>query len=177
MFWTLLTVIIAGLAGGGIGLALRHLSRKRLPQGVVPVAAGLCMILATIGQEYGWYDGVRRTMPEDLVVISTREQQSWYQPWTFVQPWVRGFISYSPSETVETAAGSGLLAVQLRLQERWQPQMVRPALVDCANNRWTDLTASMQFTETGHPVEAIWREDQGEDPILRAVCGGETAGN
>ena len=175
MFWTLVTVIIAGFAGAGIGLVLRHLSRKRLPQGVVPVAAGLCMILATIGQEYGWYDGVRSTMPADLVVISTREQQSWYQPWTFVRPWVRGFIGYSPAETRETAPGSGLLAVQLRLQERWQPQMVRPALVDCANNRWTDLTASMVFTETGHPMEAIWREDPGDDPILRAVCGGETA--
>ncbi len=175
MFWTLVTVIIAGFAGAGIGLVLRHLSRKRLPQGVIPVSMGLCMILATIGQEYGWYDGARSTMPADLVIISTRDQQNWYQPWTYVHPWVRGFISYSPSETVETAEGSGLLAVQLRLQERWQPQMVRPALIDCANSRWTDLTAAMQFTETGHPVEAIWREGQTDDPILSAICGGETA--
>jgi hypothetical protein len=116
-------------------------------------------------------------MPADLVIISTREQQAWYQPWTFVQPWVRGFISYSPSETRETAEGSGLLVAQLRLQERWQPQMIRPALVDCGNRRWTDLTGSMEFTDTGHPVEAIWREDQGDDPILTTICGGETAEN
>lgn len=175
MFWTLVTVIIAGFAGAGIGLALRHLSRKRLPHGVIPISIGLCMLAAAVGQEYGWYDGARSTMPEDLVVISTREQQAWYQPWTFVQPWVRGFISYAPSEARETAQGSGLLVVQLRLQERWNPQMIRPALIDCGNRRWTDLTASMEFTETGHPVEATWREDQGDDPILNTICGGETA--
>jgi PAS domain-containing protein len=70
-------------------------------------------------------------MAPDLVIISQREQQAWYQPWTFVQPWVRGFIGYSPSETVETAEGSGIYVVQLRRQERWQPQIVLPNLVDC----------------------------------------------
>jgi hypothetical protein len=176
MFWTLITVFISGFAGAGVGLVLRHLSRNRLPKGVIPVAAGIAMIAATIAQEYAWEDGVRRTMPADLVTVSTREQQAWYQPWTFIRPWVRGFISFSPAETVETAPGSGLLAVQLRLQERWQPQMIRPALVDCANARWTDITPAMAFTEDGFPVEAIWRETGAEDPVIRAVCGGETAG-
>ena len=57
------------------------------------------------------------------MIVSEREQQAWYQPWTFVRPWVRGFIGYSPSETVETAEGSGIYVVQLRGQERWQPQV------------------------------------------------------
>ena len=175
MFWTLVTVFISGFAGAGVGLALRHLSRNRLPKGVIPVVAGLAMLAATIAQEYAWEDGVRSTMAEDLVIVSTREQQAWYQPWTYIRPWTRGFIGFSPAETVETAPGSGLLAVQLRLQERWQPQMVRPALVDCANARWTDITPAMTFTETGQPAEAIWRETGPEDPIIRAVCGRETA--
>ena len=170
MFWTLVTVFFAGFAGAGIGLVLRHLTRNRVPKGIIPVCAGLTMILATIGQEYGWYNGARSTMAADLVVISTREQQNWYQPWTFMQPWVRGFISFSPSETVETAAGSGLFAVQLRLQERWQPQMIRPALFDCAGARWTDLNADMIFDAAGQPVDAIWREEADDDVIFAAIC-------
>ena len=69
MFWTLVTVFFAGFAGAGIGLVLRHLTRNRVPKGIIPVCAGLTMILATIGQEYGWYNGARSTMAADLVVI------------------------------------------------------------------------------------------------------------
>ncbi|MGP1357893.1 hypothetical protein [Roseicyclus sp.] len=175
MFWMLVTTFVAGFAGAGVGLALRALTRKRLPKGIIPVCAGLAMIVATIGQEYGWYEGVRRTMPADLVVLSTREQQAWYQPWTFVQPWVKGFIGFSPAETVETAEGSGFHAVQLRVQERWNPQTVVPALVDCGEGRWADLTPDMTFSETGEPTGAAWRPADPEFPIVSAVCGGGTA--
>mgnify|MGYP006929330699 CR=1 FL=1 len=43
MFWTLLTAFVAGFAGAGTGFALRHLSRNRLPKGIIPVAAGLAI--------------------------------------------------------------------------------------------------------------------------------------
>lgn len=174
MFWMLVTALFAGLAGAGIGLVLRKASRGRLPAGTVPVAAGITMIVATVGLEYGWYDGVRATMADDLVVLSTREQQAWYQPWTFVQPWVRGFIGYSPSETVATAPGTEIFAVQLRMQERWQPQTVLPVVVDCTQGRWADITPEMDFTEDGQPTDAQWRPSDPAFPIVEAVCEGGT---
>lgn len=170
MFWALLTAIVAGFAGAGIGLGLRALSRKRLPLGVVPVAAGLAMIAATVGTEYGWYPNVVRTMAPDLVVISQREQQAWYQPWTYVRPWTRGFIGFSPSETVETADGSGIYVVQLRRQERWQPQMVLPNLVDCEMNRRAEIRPETTFNDAGEPQGVAWLDVGSEDPILSAVC-------
>jgi hypothetical protein len=176
MFWTLVSVFISGFAGAGIGLLLRQITRKRLPKGIVPICAGLTMIAATVAMEYQWADGMRSTMPQDLVIVSTREQQAWYQPWTYIQPWVRGFISYSPAETVETAEGSGIFAVQLRIQERWQPQIIRPVVVDCGAGRWSDLTPGMSFGETGDPQGANWIETGPDDPIVSAVCTGESAG-
>jgi len=177
MIWTLLTVFFAGFAGAGIGFLLRNITRNRLPKGAIPVCAGLTMIVATVSLEYGWQNGVRATMADDLVIISTREQQSWYQPWTLIRPWVRGFISYSPAETVETAEGSGILAVQLRLQERWQPQIVSPALVDCDGARWTDLNANTRFTDEGAPIAVTWRPENPEFPVIATVCGREAAGS
>jgi len=171
MFWTLVTAVFAGLTGAGVGLALRHLSRKRLPKGIIPVAAGLGMITATIALEYGWYENVLDTMATDTVVISERQQQAWYQPWTYARPWVRGFVSFSPSETVETADGSGILAVQIRLQERWQPEVVRPILVDCENARRASLTPQTEFDDDGRPIAADWFEAGRSDPIIEAVCG------
>jgi hypothetical protein len=175
MFWSLVTAIFAGFAGAGIGLVLRHLTRQRLPKGIIPVCAGLAMLAATVSLEYSWQDGTRATMPSDLVIISTREQQAWYQPWTLIRPWVRGYISFAPSENAQTAPGSGITVVQLRIQERWQPQVIRPALVDCANARWADLDPSTEFDAAGQPINAAWRETGPTDPIVTAVCGGETA--
>ena len=175
MFWTLLTAFVAGFAGAGTGFALRHLSGKRLPKGIIPVAAGIAMIAATVGLEYGWARNVLDTLPEDTQVISERTQQAWYQPWTYLSPWVRGFIAHSPSETVETATGSGVLAVQIRIHERWQPEVIRPILVDCGNSRRADVNAETQFTDDGQPTNATWREVEASDPILQSVCGGGAA--
>ena len=177
MFWTLLTAFVAGFAGAGVGLALRHLSRQRLPKGIIPVSAGLAMIVATVGLEYGWYSNVLDTMPADTVVISERTQQAWYQPWTFVNPWVRGFIAHSPSESVETADSSGILAVQVRIHERWQPEVVMPILVDCANTRRAEVNAETDFTADGQPTNATWLVVEATDPILHSVCRGGQSTN
>lgn len=175
MFWSLVTAIFAGFAGAGIGLVLRNLTRQRLPKGIIPVCAGLAMLASTVALEYGWANGTRATMPSDLVIVSTRQQQAWYQPWTLIRPWVRGYIGFAPSENAETAPGSGITVVQLRIQERWQPQIIRPALVDCANARWADLDPGTQLDETGQPIDAAWRETGPADPLVSAVCGPEAA--
>jgi hypothetical protein len=41
MFWALLTALVAGVAGAGIGLGLRTLTRKRLPKGIIPICWAL----------------------------------------------------------------------------------------------------------------------------------------
>jgi hypothetical protein len=175
MFWALLTALVAGFAGAGIGMGLRAMTRKRLPLGVIPVSAGIAMLAATVATEYGWYPNVLRTMAPDLVIISQREQQAWYQPWTFVQPWVRGFIGYSPAETIETAEGSGIFVVQLRRQERWQPQMVLPNIVDCDTGRRAEILPDTAFSDTGEPTNVTWRDVSADDPILSTVCDGGAA--
>jgi hypothetical protein len=175
MIWVLLTAIVAAFAGAGIGLLLRNLSRKRLPTGVIPVCAGLAMLVATIGTEYGWYPNVVDTMAPDLVIITERQQQAWYQPWTFVRPWVRGFVSFSPDETAETAEGSGIYLVQVRIQERWQPQIVLPNLVDCDGARRAEARPETTFSDAGEPIGVTWLDVPPDDPILNAVCSGGAA--
>ncbi len=173
MIWTLIAVLFAGMAGAGIGLALRKLSGNRLPGGLPPVLAGVLMLVATVGQEYAWYPNNLDDLPADVVVLSEREQQAAWQPWTYVQPWVRGFIAFSPAETVETAEASGIFAVQVHMRERWQPEIIRPVLVDCTGMRRGDMTEATVFGADGQPEGVTWREAGPDDPVVDAVCTAE----
>jgi hypothetical protein len=76
---------------------------------------------------------------------------------------------------METAEGSDIFVVQIRRQERWQPQMVLPNLVDCAGNRRAEIVPDTEFDETGEPTNAAWLDVPADDPILSAVCDGGAA--
>lgn len=171
MFLTLVATVFAGLAGAGIAMLLRRASGGRLPKWLTPVGAGAAMLAATISQEYSWYQATLDAMPDDTVVIVEREQQAWWQPWTFVQPFVQAFIAFQPSETTETAAGSGILVAQTQIRERWQPGVVKPVLVDCGGNRRAELFPTTEFDEEGHPTNADWLTVPEDDALIRAVCG------
>lgn len=171
MLWTLIAVAFAGVAGAGIGVGLRKLSRGRLPGGLPPVLAGVCMLIATIGQEYAWYPNNLDDLPADAVVLSERQQQAGWQPWTYIRPWVRGFIAFSPGEAVETVEGSGIYVIQAHLRERWQPEIIRPVLVDCNAIMRADVGPDTTFDDAGMPVDAVWaRSDGPEDAIATPAC-------
>lgn len=170
MLWTLISVILAGAAGAGIGVALRKMSGNRLPGGLPPVLAGVLMLVATVGQEYAWYPNNLNDLPTDAVVLSEREQQAAWQPWTYISPWVRGFVAYSPSEMVETAENSGMFVIQVHLRERWQPGIIRPVLVDCTTFRRGDVSAETVFDDAGQPDGVDWVGRGLDDPVISAVC-------
>ncbi|MEJ6392646.1 hypothetical protein V8J82_05215 [Gymnodinialimonas sp. 2305UL16-5] len=170
MFWTLIAAVFSGLAGAGIAMALRKLSGNRLPKGIMPVFAGIAMIAGTVAQEYSWFPNNLDDLPPDAVVLSTREQQAVYQPWTYVQPWVRGFIAFAPSETVETMEGSEVYVIQAHIRERWQPAIIRPVLVDCARELRFDIAADTTFDDEGRPEGLSPVGDGPDDPVIPSVC-------
>jgi len=172
MFLTLIAVFIAGLGGAGIAMALRKLTRLDLPGWLTPVAAGGAMLFATVSMEYSWAGATLDTMPADSVVVSERLQQVWWQPWTFVRPWAKGFISFSPSEVRETAENSGILVVQTQLRERWQPGLVKPILVDCDGLRRAEILPETAFDADGQPTNANWFTVGADDALLAPVCNG-----
>ena len=173
MFWTMLAALFAGLGGAGIGMGLRKLSGNRLPKWVTPVSAGAMMFLATISTEYAWYPNVLRSLPQDTIVITERTQQAVYQPWTYIRPWVRGFIAFAPSETVEVTPESGVYAVQVNLFERWQPGMVRPVLVDCPGAARFDLDPDTAIGAQGRPEGQRPTATGIDDPIIQTVCAAQ----
>lgn len=86
MFWHLIAAIVAGVAGAGIALALRALTRKRLPKWIIPVFAGLGMLGYTVHYEYTWFETTRERLPEGSVVVASEEGDMLWRPWTLKYP-------------------------------------------------------------------------------------------
>jgi len=160
--------VLGFVGAGGIGQDLYTAIKSFAYTDISAIAL---MLIATVGQEYAWYPNNLDDLPSDAVVLSEREQQAAWQPWTYVRPWVRGFIAYSPGDMVETAEGSDMFVIQVHLRERWQPGIIRPVLVDCTGLRRGDVTGDMVFDATGQPEGVIWIGEGPEDPVVRTVCG------
>ena len=86
MFWHLIAAIVAGVAGAGIGLLLRSLTRKRLPKWIIPVCAGLGMLSYTIHYEYTWFETKQARLPEGSLVVMSEEGEMLWRPWTMIYP-------------------------------------------------------------------------------------------
>lgn len=107
MFWHLIAAIVAALAGAGIALLLRNLSRKRLPKWIVPAFAGLGMLGYTIHYEYTWFETKQARLPEGAVVVASEEGEMLWRPWTMMFPMPLGYtvLDSANAQVEETSQG------------------------------------------------------------------------
>jgi len=86
MIWHLIAAIVAAVAGAGIALLLRSLTRKRLPKWIIPVFAGLGMLSYPIHYEYTWFEAKQARLPEGTVVVASEKGEMLWRPWTMMYP-------------------------------------------------------------------------------------------
>ena len=70
MLLDLIATLAAAFGCAGLALAARLISRGRLPRWIVPMSAGLGMLLFSVWNEYTWFDRVTAQLPETVVVAS-----------------------------------------------------------------------------------------------------------
>lgn len=92
MLFELIAVVIAGFAAGGVALILGR-AAPAMPAWLVPVIAGGAMLATAISLEYSWYGRTAASLPEGVAVALTRENSALWRPWTYVVPYVDGFIA------------------------------------------------------------------------------------
>lgn len=167
MLWELIAVFVAGFAGAGIMLALVKGTGGRLPRWLVPVAAGAAMLVASIANEYGWYDRTEAALPDGFAAVTVNESRAFWRPWTYVVPMVDRFIAVDLDHRVANAQTEGLYMVRAAFYGRWRPISETQIMVDCIGER-----TAIPSGDAGTP---IWRADP-TDPILTAVCAQEGMG-
>lgn len=170
MFLSLMATLFAGFAGAGMVLLLRTVLKDRIPKWATPVAAGAAMIAATIGSEYSWYDTTRQALPEGMEVVATRENTSWWRPWTYAAPYVDGFVALDRVSVRTNDAAPGVHLLNLYVFGRWAATTEIPSLVDCLENRRAEVIDGVEFDQDGAPLNADWRDVPEDDALLSAVC-------
>ncbi len=170
MFFELIGTIVAGVATALLVWAINRTLKGRLPSWLVPVAAGVAMLVATISSEYSWFSRTHANMPEGFVVAETVEEIRFYRPWTYVRPYVSRFIAVDQATARTHPAHPDQRIVDLVMYGRWARTAKIPALFDCATNARADLMDGVDFGADGEVLNADWHTMDADAPSLRAAC-------
>ncbi|MEM8537842.1 MAG: hypothetical protein AAGF56_08260 [Pseudomonadota bacterium] len=170
MFIELIATIFAGFAFAGLALAVNLLSGRRLPRWIVPIAAGAGMIAVTISNEYTWYGRTAASLPDNMRVAMTVEEQSWLRPWTQIWPYSKRFVAVDQASTRQNQNLPDLRLVDLYFFGRWSPVNRAPMLFDCAANRSALLIDGAEFAADGTIANADWQAVASDDPVLTSAC-------
>lgn len=167
MLFELVGTAVAGLAAAGLMWALNRGLGGRLPRWLIPAAAGLAMLAATISSEYNWYDRTRSNLPEGLEVAQTVQNRAFFRPWTYVHPFVHRFVAVDVPTIKTVDAAKGVQSADLYFFSRWQAPQGVPVLFDCVGHRQAPLHAG-QGIET-----AQWADVAADTPVMKRICGGD----
>lgn len=172
MLFELIAVIAAGFAAGGAMLLVQR-AVSALPRWLVPLVAGAAMIATAVSLEYSWYGRTRAALPPGVEVALTRENRAPWRPWSYVFPYVDGFIAVDRGGARRNPAAPDQRMVDLYVFGRWAPTQRRQAVFDCARGRRADLGPGVTLGENGSVAGASWRDTGREDPVTAAACAGE----
>jgi len=171
MIFELVGTVLAGLAAALLVFAVRRYAPERIPNWLIPIAAGLAMIVATISSEYGWYARTADQLPEGVVVAQTVEESAIYRPWTYLVPLTTRFVAVDRAGAKTHPDFPGQRIVDLHFYGRWQPVQSIPVLFDCTRDRSVVIARGTEFDGDGAIADPEWEDMPPDDPVLRAACG------
>ena len=169
MLLELIAVIAAGFAAAGVVLIVRRIS-PRVPRWLAPVLAGAAMLGTAISLEYTWFDRTAGALPPGVEVALTREERAPWRPWTYLVPYVGGFIAVDKAGARTHATSPGRTMADLYVFARWTPTRRVNAVFDCVNGRRADLGPTAELTDDGGVEGVTWHETGLDDPVTRTAC-------
>ncbi len=170
MFLELIGVIFAGVAMAGVVMLLNRLVGGRIPKWMMPVAAGLAMIGATISNEYSWFERTKGGLPEGVEIVTSFEKKGLLRPWTYVKPYTDKFAAIDQLSLRENSAQPDMKMFDLLLFGRWAAVQKVPMVFDCAEGRQAALIEDAEFGSDGSLAGAEWFSPPANDPVQSAAC-------
>ena len=163
--------ITAAFAMAGLVLILNHLTGRRLPKWLVPVAAGAGMLGYSVWSDYSWHHRLVQSLPAGTRVVEQTQSRDWWRPWTFAWPIVTGVTALVPAEVKAHETAEGVVFLNLHALGRWEPQRIWTGAVDCVNGRILSLEAGADYPVRAPIPDEAWATPPAGDPAF-AACEG-----
>nr|MBF0681303.1 hypothetical protein [Pseudomonas sp.] len=169
MIWHLFAAIAAALAGAGIALVLRNLSRNRLPKWIIPVFAGLGMLAYTIHYEYTWFETKEARLPEGSVVVASEEGEMLWRPWTmkFPMPLVYVVLDGANAQIEETSQGRTARFVLYRFEKHHLISTVQSSSYQLLCNE----QVMFRLNDAGEAKAETMAKTDVDTPLYQNLCG------
>ena len=172
MMIEVLAAFVSAVAAAGVAMALRAMTRGRLPGWIVPAAAGAGMIGFAVWSEYDWEPRARAGLPPGFVVAEAVETRSPLRPWTYVAPLVTRMVVVDLSATRRHPAAPDLALTRVVGLARWEPNREWRVVLDCARDLRVNVTEGIAVSDAGELTGGDWSPVAPDDPVLRAACDG-----
>ncbi|HEY8331416.1 MAG TPA: hypothetical protein VIO83_08840 [Pseudomonas sp.] len=168
MIWHLIAAICAALAGAGIALILRSLTRKWLPKWIIPAFAGLGMLAYTIHYEYTWFDTKQAQLPAGSLVVASETGDMLWRPWTalFPMPLSYTVLDSANAQIEETSKGRMGRFVLYRFEKHHLMSTVKSA----AHQLLCSEKVMFSLNEAGQAKFDTMTKLDINAPLYRAIC-------
>lgn len=171
MLYELIAAIVAGVALGGIAMALRALTRGLLPKWLVPAAAGIGILGYSVWSEYSWYSRALAAQPQGVVIAWHNGESAPWRPWSYLAPVITRFTAVDTRTVQRHPDYPDQRIIDLLLSARWQPGTVVKVVFDCAGHKRADLSGrDVSIGADGKIENASWIDLPPGDAVLHAAC-------
>lgn len=170
MFMQLAATAAIGLVGAGIIYLIAKSTGWKPPSVAYLIAIAVGMVGYAIYDEYSWYSRVSAELPTRLKVVRTYATSMPYQPWTYAAPRVYKFDAVDLASKRVNPNAPDLSLVRMLRVTRNTSSVDISAIVDCSNDRFTEVDATTKFADTGLPVNPTWEKLSGHPALKQSVC-------
>jgi hypothetical protein len=171
MIWHLFAAIAAALAGAGIALLLRNLTRNRLPKWIVPVFAGIGMLAYTVHYEYTWFETKQARLPEGSVIVESEIGHMLWRPWTVMYPMPLSYTVLDGANVQVEATTQGRIARFVLY--RFKKEHLVSTVTSSNRQLICNERAMFRLNEAGQAKFETMTMLDADAPLYRVICAGE----
>lgn len=172
MFIEFIAIAISAAVAYLMVFALNRLLKNALPRWLMPVAAGLALIAATINLEYSWFERTSGSLPDNIEVVYSAKEASVFRPWTFIKPLTTNFVAVDTANLISNTERPDVVVATTLHYARFAKMNPIPAVFDCEGGRMSPVPNLEGFLSGDNIDKVTWINRGMDDPLVAAVCKG-----